>query len=257
MGSTKIHETTEYSKFELCVFNRNVRCFDNLEKSMLKHGWISAYPMHVIKGDDGKLKIQAGHHRFTVAKKLGIPAKYVVVDDCDITIHELEKSTVNWSIEDYLTSFLRLGYPDYAIVKEYHDRTGIGISASISMLGGEQAASNNKYGQFKSGTYKVKDTYHAEKVAMVVKAVGEAGIKWSKARQLTNALSKILFVSEIDEKRLIQKIKKFPQQMEKQSTLEDYLHMLEGVYNFCSKEKTPLAFLAREESKKRSAVNKI
>src|SRR5690606_38818698 len=117
-----------------------------------------------------------GHHRFTVARKLGIPVKYVVCDDA-ATIHELEKATTRWSIKDFLVSFVRCGDPAYITVYEYHKRTGIQISACISMLGGESAGSSNKNEDFKAGQFRLGDPTNANTVADLVLHCKSLGIK--------------------------------------------------------------------------------
>ena len=151
--STQIRVTKDYSIFDLHEVNRDVKNTKNLENSMAVYGWIDAYPMHVVRNGDKRLKIKAGHHRFKVAKRLGIPVKFVVVDNDDVGIHELEKTAKQWSVSDYLQSYVRAGYKDYHIVKEYHERTGIGISNCISMLGGNQAGTGNFQEKFKDGNF--------------------------------------------------------------------------------------------------------
>lgn len=67
----KLLSTKDYSRFELCQFNRSVAKTKNLRDSMKEHGFIPAYPIHcTLKG--GKLQIKAGHHRFEVAQELGL-----------------------------------------------------------------------------------------------------------------------------------------------------------------------------------------
>lgn len=153
----KIQVTRNYDKFELLAFNRDVKRTTALERSMERYGWIDAYPMHVVPNGGVKLKIKAGHHRFTVAKKLGLPIKYVVCKDQGETIHELEVATTPWTLKNYLDSFVRCERPDYISVKEYHEKTGINLSQCISMLGGDLASSHNMGKKFKDGTYKVKE----------------------------------------------------------------------------------------------------
>jgi hypothetical protein len=105
-------------------FNRDVLRTKRLEKSMLKHGWIDACPLHVIRNGNGKFKVKQGHHRFEAAKNIGIPVKYVECDD-DATIFELEASTKRWTVKDYLIAFCRTGNKEYIGIKDYCDESGI------------------------------------------------------------------------------------------------------------------------------------
>ena len=163
----EILETKDYGKFVLSEFNRDVKKTWNLEASMQKHGWIYAYPLHVIKRADGLFEIKAGHHRFYVAKKLNIPVKYVECRD-KASILDLEKATVPWTLQDYINSYVRMGKRPYIEVLEYHKRTGINLSACISMLAGDSADSGNWNAVFKAGDYRLGDNLHARIVGDIV-----------------------------------------------------------------------------------------
>jgi len=245
--------TTNYKMFQLLEFNRSVTKTQKLEQSMMKYGFIPAYPLHVVKCGRW-LKIKAGHHRFTVARKLGLPIYYVICDD-DASIHELESATVSWSMQDYLDSFVRCGNPNYIAIQEYHERTGIALGLCASMLFGQSANSGNCNQSFKTGEYKVKDTTHAERVEDLVSLLKTCGIAWASDRALVISLSQIVLAKIIDIGRLKNKIRAHCFLIRKYATAEQYLDMWEDVYNRQHKgEKTPLTILVKQEAKKRSAV---
>lgn len=251
---THVVETKNYSVFELLDFNRNVEKVRFLEESMRRHGWIDAYPMHCVKNGSNKLKIKAGNHRFYVARSLNIPVKYVLCND-NATIHELEKATVPWSISDYLVSFCRQGKASYLKVKEYHEETGIGLSACISMLGGQSAGSGNMGDAFKDGTYQIRDTNHAGMVADIVLHLKKCGIKWATNNLLVRAISKIAWADGFDVATLKGKISMYPYLVEKRSSVEAYIEMLDMVYNRKSHNKIPLAFNADKAARERSPIH--
>ena len=249
-----LRASSNYTFFELHKFNRDV--FNNagykaLKKSMEKHGWIDAYPMHVVRGNNKKLKIKAGHHRFLVAQELGIPVKFVVCDQNDISIHELEKATTRWGLKDYLISYIKLGYHSYLVVKSYCDRTGIGLNNAISLLGGQSAGSGNFTELFKSGTYQLGDSTHSGMVADIVLHCKKCKIPFTTNQYFVAAISKISWVKEFDPSILKHKISTFPYLLEKQPNLHTYVDMLDTVYNRQNKSKIPLSFLSNEAAKKR------
>ena len=248
-----ILQTRDYDKFVLTAFNRDVENFRFLEQSMQNHGWIDAYPMHVIKNGNRKLKIKAGHNRFEAAKKLGIPVKYVVCDD-DSTIYELEKATKIWNLKDYLRSFVKAGNPAYEEVYIYYKTTGINLKCCISMLGGESARSGNQSEIFKTGAFVVGDRKHSIVVADLVMYCEKNGIKFSKQGNFVSALSKIAWVDELDVRLLKHKIKQYSYQLEKQTSIKDYIGSIELIYNLRNKERIPLVFLADEKAKQRSPI---
>jgi len=247
-----IQSTTNYSRFEISDFNRDVTKISNLEVSMRRQGWIDAYPMHVMKNGSGTLKIKAGHHRFVVAKKLGIPVKFVVCDDT-ATIHELEKATNPWTPKDYLESFIRIGNVNYVAIKEYMEATGIPLGVSISLLSGESANSSNKVNAFKDGRYKLGDMVHANDVKDVVLHARECGIKFASNNAFVRAISKVLRVDELSIDRLKQKISVHRAKLENKATLSEHVSELEKIYNIGSAtgNRLPLAFMADQEAKNR------
>jgi hypothetical protein len=252
----KVMQTKNYGMFELMQFNRDVKRTKYLEASMAEHGWIDAYPMHVKKNGGTKLLIKAGHHRFDVAQKLGIPVKFVVCED-DATIHELEKATTGWSMSDYLASFCRMGKEEYLRVKEYCDETGISLSLAASMLGGNSAGTGNFGPLFKTGNFKIKKNCdHAHTVGDVVLLMKKCGIAFASTPYAVQAISKIAWIEDIDIPKLKSKIKLFASLFEKKANLEQYLDLFEDIYNRQSREKVPLAFLAKQAAQKRSAAIK-
>lgn len=252
MSGEKVLESNNYKLFELLSFNRDVKKVNALTKSMEEHGWISAYPMNVKANGNGKLKIKDGHHRFDVACRLGIPVKYIICNDTS-TIYELDKATNKWSMSDCLTSYCRASKIEYLKVKTYCDETGIGLSNAVSMLSGHTAGTGNFNQEFREGTFKVREnSNHAEIVKEMVLCCKKYGIKFCNTNLLVHAFSKIAWVDQFDLSKMKVKIKKFPFVIEKKANLDQYLTMLEELYNRQSQSKIPLKYLATEEAKKRS-----
>lgn len=249
----KLNETTNYELFDLHEFNRDVKRIKVLEASMRRHGFIPAYPLHVIKNGGGKLKIKAGHHRFSVAKKLGIPVYYVVCDD-SASIHELEKATTTWAMADYLASWCRVGIEDYLEVRDYCTRTDIPLNLAASMFYGHQAGSGNYNESFKSGTFKIKDRSHARAVADIVLHMKHCGVDCYNANLFVKSISRTLYVPEFDPEVFKLKVKSHTHVITKQANEQEYVNMIETLYNRQNKEKIPLAFLADAAAKARNAA---
>ena len=249
----KIFETKDYKKFELLPFNRDVKGTKYLEQSMREHGWIAAYPMHVVPNGNGKLKIKSGHHRFEVARKIGIPVKYIVCED-NASIYELERGKRNWSLEDYAISFSRAGNKNYIKVLDFHKETGISYNQCVSMLGGESAGSGNLAEDFKNGYFTLGNPTHAYTVADIVCFCDSLGIQFAKQRLFVAAISKIIWVYDVSIEELKHKIKTHPFMVTKQPNTEMYIRMLEDVYNRQRSKKVPVFFLCDELAKKRNPV---
>lgn len=251
-----LQSTKDYTKFELCQFNRNVEKTRHLKESMKSHGFIPAYPIHCVKLPSGRLQIKAGHHRFEVAQELGIAVYFVVSNDA-ATIHELEKATTTWKQKDYMVSFAKCGMHDYAKVKEFHERTGISLGVCISMLAGESGGSHNKTEDFKNGTFKVtkEGLKHAEQVASVVMFCGDVGIK-SRDVIFVQALSRCMFVPQFSAETFKKRCEVNAAMFHPCRSVAEQTELFESVYNRAAlaANRLPLAFLTNQVMATRSAV---
>lgn len=256
MMTAKVEESINYRMFELLDTNRDAVKVKALMESMRQHGWINSHPMSVFRNGNGKLKIRDGHHRFDVAQRLGIPVKYVVDDD-DATVYELDKCTNKWSLQDCLVSFCRSGKIEYIKVKTYCEETGISLSHAAAMLSGCSAGSGNYHESFRNGTYMVnKNSNHAALVKELTLHCKNCGVKFYNTSLLTMALSRIVRVDQFDISRMKTKIKLFSSLMERKANLEQYLDMLEDIYNRQNRQKIPLKYLAIETAKERSVARR-
>jgi len=251
--TTQIKETMKYDMFELMQFNRDTAKTEKLEQSMFKHGWIDAYPMHVILDKrTGLFLIKAGHHRFMAARKISIPVKYVVC--CDISdIHELEGATTGWSINDYLVSYVKTGRYDYDFLKKYHEKSNFPLGFCISICAGQTGGSMGGHiRRFKSGDYKIGDQKQAERVFKYTQHLKNAGFGDYCHDRFIKAFAKCFRVEQFDPDSFVKKAKSNISTMVRQSSVENWLQVIEKIYNHGSKSKIPLSFLATEEVKKRS-----
>jgi hypothetical protein len=251
----KILESNNFGRFILSLFNRNIKKTWDLEASMQKYGFRDATPIEVKRLENGYLEIQDGHHRFVVARKLGIPVKYIEVTD-DMTMAEREQTTHKWGVVDFLDGRVRQGIQAYIAVKEYHLRTGIGIGACISMLAGDSAGSGNWSKKFKNGTYRLGDTTQAEIVGKLALHCKEKGFEYWKHPLFIQALSKIVWAESFIPEVLMNKITTFSEYLKKQPLKNDYVNMLDSIYNRQSQDRVPLAFEAEQAARKRNICQK-
>jgi hypothetical protein len=256
MKRNVLHSTKDYSKFELCQFNRSVEKTKFLRESMKKHGFISAYPIHCNSGEAGRLLIKAGHHRFEVAQELGLAVFYVVTEDA-ATIHELEKATTRWSLYDYMESFAKCGSDAYAKVKEYHERTGIPLQQCISMLGGESAGSGNQAIKFKHGDFKLAEWTHAGAVADVVLHCKDLGIKANDSI-FVQTLSRCMFVPEFSPEIFKLRAASNVARFKPCRLVAEQIALFEEIYNMKARNENrlPLMFLANKAMTERMACKK-
>jgi hypothetical protein len=251
----KIQETTNYELFELDQLNRDVKRILPLMDSMHAHGFISAYPLHVTKGKRGKLKIKAGHHRFIAAKSVGIPVKFVVCDD-ESTIHELERSSQKWTLEDYLTSYVRANNPAYHSLKLFKEQSGLSTRSCLYLLTG-QVYNGGKgadvVDSFKDGNFKVTSAKLAYWVSQLVKFAQKGNFPGATHYIFVVALSKAFIDGRADYKQLKKQLSSWGHSIRLSSNVEDYVREIERLYNFRNRKKLPIAYLIEgaESSRRR------
>lgn len=245
--------TKNYSLFEPHPYNREVTNTKVLELSMGNYGFDEGLPIRCVRNGSGKLKITHGHHRFYVARKLGLHVWYVVAEN-DIPLFESEASGHQWDVRDYTVARSRAGEEDVATALRFHEETGIPLTVALSLMGGEGAGSSNKSKAMKTGKYKLGDRAHADAVADITKHCEECGFKFAKNNYFVKALDKCLFVPEFDKNLFKRKVSVHSELMGRRRGVDDYLAMIELVYNRQQKHKIPLVFRANEESAKRNVI---
>lgn len=248
--SYKLQATRNYDLFEPAAFNRSVAKTTKLEASMRKFGYIAAYPMHVIRLPNGKLKIKDGHHRFEVARRLGIPIWYVICDD-EASMFDLNGCVIPWTLTDYLDGYCRLGYEPYIKVREYVEATKISISQAIALLAGHVGSSTNFADRFKAGTYQIGDTKKAVIVGKVVAACREMKIPFATTANYVTAISLMAALPQFDEETFIKRLQMNLHLARKQAGVQQYLEFIEQIYNYRTQFKISLAFEAKEAAARR------
>ena len=249
-----IHETKKYKMFELHDLNREVKTWLPKFKKTLKHmqkcGFESSKQICVVPNGNGKFKIVDGHHRFVAAKMLGLPIMYSL-KGTKISLQSMVETETPWSLSDWLFSYVQQANPNYIATKEYHECTGISLMNCISILGGESAGSNNKFNQFKEGKFILGNQYNAISIKELVLCLKENQFKYATHANLVLALSLIVWVNEFDPTLMVKKLSTHSHLVKRHPSRDDYLDMLEKIYNYRQKDQIPLAFLAKKASAER------
>ena len=252
----KIRTTTDYSQFRIAKENRDIDLSKPeskwLRQSIKKYGWLSSFPIMCRKNGSG-LVIIDGQHRFTIAKELGVPVKYVI-DETNIDVSDVNRAQRKWGIKDYLNRWLKEGKPHYYEIvdlKETYPNVPIGMC--IGLLAGTSSWSNVR-NQFESGNYKVKSKGLAYKICGLYQLIIETNND-AKSTNFLKALYACFYVDDFDPKRLLESCKKRPHLIQSYSKIEDFLEMIEEIYNYSYKTgRIPLKFQAQEAMRKRNPI---
>lgn len=254
----KVQTTYHYDKFIFDEHNRSITKNQKLMHSLKVHGWIPAYPMHVVDNGNGKLRIIDGQHRFEYAKTLKLPVTYVVCEREEVSVAAINNAQKPWNSKDYLSSFMRQGLPDYEELGKFVERTGIRLTQATSMLSGESAGSANNQCSMKDGSLKItkEGRAHAELVASVIVEIGGI-IKWARDSYFVAAVSKCVRVPQFKPAQFVDRVKNNQSMMIRQATMEQYVQLIEQIYNHRSRDPIPVKFYADELARLRSCGGKM
>lgn len=251
MGGPKLQVTKDYSLFELHDFNRPFHKDRSLENSMGEHGFMPSSPLQVIKNSNGKLKIIKGHHRFEIAKKLGLNIWYII-DNSNTDIFDLEGGQSKWSILDFAQARAIAGDENCIKLLDFWKKHKLPLGAAASLVGGQSAGSGNKKTEIKTGSFEVGDLKHANQVVRVTDRCRELNLPFATKSAFVIAVSNALRIPEFDIDLFIHRIDQNGSQMRKRSTVKECLDEIEAIYNYgVHKNRISVAFRAKDVGKER------
>jgi hypothetical protein len=223
-----IMKTTDYSMFEFTV-NRVVARHKLLKKSVASKGTLSSFPIVCRRGSNGKLIILDGQNRFTAAAELGEPIYFLETDE-DFSIPEVNSSAEPWRYPDYALYYAQKGYQQYVELLEFCGKHGIKVSSAMTLLSG-LSGRNSLANDFKAGVWEIRDRKLANSVAVLYSALVGANSSVASSR-LTETLVGIVLSGGYSQKHWLERIKVNSKRVVKCETRDQYLAMLEDVYNF-------------------------
>lgn len=232
----QILTTTDYSLFKSIDGNRNV---NELHLSRLKKSIQKKYLFTFILVNE-HFHIIDGQHRFEVIKSLGLPLNYVICEGYGINeVHQLNENGKNWSADDYLAGYCSLNKPEYLKYREFKNKYEFPHNQSIFIL------TNHDNGQavktFYSGEFKIKDYKKACDLADKIKTIGNY-YKGYKRRSFINAIKHVMQNPNFEYEQFISKLKIQPGSLTNCVNTDQYLALIEDIYNFKSRNKVNLRY---------------
>ena len=182
------------------------------------------------KNGDSKHIITDGQHTFLALKERLEWIFYIVSERFDFDdIPHFNSVRKNWSMEDYLKIFCQQGIQQYQVYSGFKKRSGWAHSTLIFMLTGNRKGA---IVDFKSGNFKM--TTSIADANMVIDMVNDFAdhFQYYMSRNFVVALLKIFKLEEYDHKRMMTKLDYLSARLIKSVYVEDYLRILEDIYNY-------------------------
>lgn len=231
----QVKETKNYEMFSTIGGNRpkNQLHLSRLKKSMEEQLLMS--PIIV----NEKYQVIDGQHRLQVSSELNLPVRYIVCDGYGLSeVHRLNENSKNWQMRDFIDGYAELGNKEYIYLLDFMERNDIGLSASLALLSND---SGHKTKSVKDGTFKVEYKKRGDIVADWVNIIKNYNDR-ATTQIFVRALVKLYNNNEFEFSQLISKIAQQPTALVPCVNVEQYLTLLEDIYNYRSRNKVSLRY---------------
>jgi hypothetical protein len=230
-------KTSDYDKFSFYNGNRDINPNHvmKLEASMQKKYLFT--PITV----NEKGEIIDGQHRFTAAKKLGLPIYYVVQEGYGLEeIHILNANQKNMTTNDFMVGYCNMGFDDYVIYREFKEKYNLGHRSLLTILSGGEYDKDHDH-QFRNGVFKVINEELAKRYCDRILEIGNYYDGY-KRRSFVSAIIKLMKKKEYVHEEFIHKLKIQPDAMYDCVKSTDYIALIERIYNYRRREEDRVRF---------------
>ena len=217
--------TKLYSKFTFISGNRGVSeaHIDKLVAMITAdEDWLIFNPITV----DSNLRVLDGQHRLMAAQKANAHIWYNIRSrktslEVVARINDCQKS---WKPDDFVFMYLTLGNVHYKAFWEFYKGYGLSASTGLILFGGQSMRS------LRDGALKVVDILKAEEMADALMDVKKY-VSFADYNRFASAFVRVFENKEYNHNRMLTKLRQRKDVIRKLTTVEDYMRMLEDIYN--------------------------
>lgn len=223
-----------------------------LQDSIVSFGFLTSKPIQCFR--DGKhLRVIDGHHRMQAAKNVKVGVYYVIVPKTESAIIGTINSAVRrWDTVSFINYYATAGNAHYVKLRQYIE-SGLTPMVAVNALGGHCGPGGNQSNKIATGEWEVRSIQHADKLIEIMEQLD--GMAVVKSTPFLMAVLVLLHLPQFDIEWFIQRLQKNPGLIERRSNRDQMLELIEEAYNLHRREKTNLAFLAKEFLRGRKAAH--
>lgn len=228
---------SDYSKFKLMSKgNRNIMSthVQKLVSSLRRKNLLHINPIIV----NSNMEIIDGQHRFEACKELKIPVTYILDSTLEVEdVKLLNQNAKNWTMTDYLDFYVGQENFNYMVFQKFMKEWDISLQCALSLLAGNDGGKS--YADFKEGNFITKDIKKANEIAKHI-----YDFKYYpgfKKRSFILAIQGLLNLPNYNKDTMIQKFEIQRTKLVDCVSKEQYMKLLEEIYNFKNRE--PVRFV--------------
>ena len=252
----EVFKTTDYDRFTFDTTNRVISNANIKQKieSLSLYGFRKDSPIHVVKGENGKLKITEGQHRFLAAKELAIPIYYIFKTDSDVAtdIRIMHAYSTPWTLPDYVGHFCAQGFPHYITLRDFCDEhqipyaLGVGVLMFGTLGGGSATRSNTlRTGGFEVDEASLKRGREILRMVNDVRFLDKRIEKIAKNRTFLAALAIMCSSKHYDHERFMGCASRQITAFVSCHSVAAFLEMLSEIFNFKKRVTNRFVFTQR------------
>lgn len=232
----QINETTDYDRFKYLHGNRkiNKNHVQRLKNSMTKNY------LHTVITVNENYEVIDGQHRLTACSELGLPVKYVVLNNYGLKeVQTFNAMTSNWTTAQYLDSYCAKGFQDYIDYKRFKLKYNLGHRENILLLCGLDIRKHEE--EFKNGDLKINNYKKACQYADELLKVSNF-YKGYNRRHFVRAIYFLLNKPQFCMEEFLQKLSYQRTALVDCVNRDSYLSLIEEIYNYKRRLKINLRY---------------
>ena len=235
--TAEIKKTFNYDQFKIMYGNRDINKtrVAHIIDSIKKNNLLCYEPILV----NTKKEVIDGQHRLKAAEKLKVAIYYIMGENTvleDIIL--LNAYNKNWISLDYLNFYIKMGKPDYKIIKKFMEKYHISASMATGCLTMTFNTMGGNMKAFKEGTLIVT---HEEEATMLLEEILSLKNEYFFTKE--NAFQDREFVKAYTIMRQQVQFEDFKAKLsnnnlkiERQGSKKNYVRHLEDLLNFKNKK---------------------
>jgi len=225
----RIYQTKDYDMFTSIDGNRRIRPlhFKRLKKSMEMQTLLS--PITV----NDKHQVIDGQHRLACLRALNKPVHYYICEEYGLKeVHIMNSNMANWTTEEFMNAYADEGVESYMTYRTFKEKWDFNHKVCLTLLRGKPVGGDTGQ-EFNSGVYTVtnNELVRADKWARKITRTGKYYTGY-KRRSYIFALLRCFKDSDFSADEFLGKLKLQPTKMVDCTSIEEYLMLIEKIYNF-------------------------
>lgn len=228
-----VFKTSDYNKFMFIESNRIIKPgkVSKLKNEIERNNLLIENEIKVIVSPSGKLIIYDGQHRFAACMELGLPIYYrfskMAIEDIGIFNSMPDK----WSLEDSLHSYCMRDAHDYKVLAGFRKTYQYPLSTLIGILQGRH--DKTMLDEFRMGDFKVtQELEFVHEVLSKIQEFKKYNDKIYRHRTFLRVYMDLLTHPKFNHDTMIHKIEQIPIRFIFCTRVNDYLRMIEDIYNY-------------------------